>query len=152
MKWIYHFQNIDMYSKKIGFFYNGHEKISSFFGLFLTLAYIIVSMILFIYEIIKTIQREELKVYDSTIYGTEMPSIDINSDKFYFAFGLEDPSTSSRFIDDRIYIPRIVFVDKVKVNDEPVTANQITLEYEKCKVEKFGEKYQSLFIKNELDN
>ena len=152
MKWIYHFQNIDMYSKKIGFFYNGHEKISSFFGLFLTLAYIIVSMILFIYEIIKTIQREELKVYDSTIYGTEMPSIDINSDKFYFAFGLEDPSTSSRFIDGRIYIPRIVFVDKVKINDELVTANQITLEYEKCKVEKFGEKYQSLFLKNELDN
>ena len=152
MKWKYHFQNIDMYSKKIGFFYHGHEKISSFFGLFLTLAYIFVSFTLFIYEIIKSIQREELRVYDSTMHGTELPSIDINSDKFYFAFGLEDPSTSSRFIDDRIYIPKIVFVDKVKVNDELVTANQITLEYEKCNVEKFGEKYQSLFIKHELDN
>ena len=152
MKWKYHFQNIDMYSKKIGFFYNGHEKISSFFGLFLTLAYIFVSLTLFIYQIIKTIQREELRVYDSTMYGIEMPSIEINSDKFYFAFGLEDPSTSSRFIDERIYYPKIVFVDKVKVNDELVTAKQITLEYEKCKVEKFGEKYQSLFIKNELDN
>jgi len=152
MKWKYHFQNIDMYSKKIGFFYHGHEKISSFFGLFLTLAYIFVSLTLFIYEIIKTFQRKELTVYDSTMYGTEMPSININSDQFYFAFGLEDPSTSSRFIDDRIYIPKIVFVDKVKVNDELVTANQITLEYEKCNVEKFGEKYQSLFIKHELDN
>ena len=152
MKWKYHFQNIDMYSKKIGFFYHGHEKISSFFGLFLTLAYILVSLTLFIYEIIKTFQRKELTVYDSTMYGTEMPSININSDQFYFAFGLEDPSTSSRFIDDRIYIPKIVFVDKVKVNDELVTANQITLEYEKCNVEKFGEKYQSLFIKHELDN
>jgi len=152
MKWKYHFQNIDMYSKKIGFSYHGHEKISSFFGLFLTLAYIFVSLTLFIYEIIKTFQRKELTVYDSTMYGTEMPSININSDQFYFAFGLEDPSTSSRFIDDRIYIPKIVFVDKVKVNDELVTANQITLEYEKCNVEKFGEKYQSLFIKHELDN
>ena len=152
MKWKYHFQNIDMYSKKIGFFYHGHEKISSFFGLFLTLAYIFVSLTLFIYEIIKIFQRKELTVYDSTMYGTEMPSININSDQFYFAFGLEDPSTSSRFIDDRIYIPKIVFVDKVKVNDELVTANQITLEYEKCNVEKFGEKYQSLFIKHELDN
>ena len=152
MKWKYHFQNIDMYSKKIGFFYHGHEKISSFFGLFLTLAYIFVSFTLFIYEIIKSIQREELRVYDSTMHGTELPSIDINSDKFYFAFGLEDPSTSSRFIDDGIYIPRIVFVDKVKVNDELVTAKQITLEYEKCQVEKFGENYQSLFIKHELDN
>jgi len=146
------FPNIDMYSKRIGFFYNGHEKISSFFGIFFTLSYIFVSLTLFIYEIIKTFQREELTVYDSTMYGTEMPSIDINSDRFYFAFGLEDPSTSSRFIDNSIYIPRIVFVDKVKVNDELVTANQITLEYEKCKVEKFGERYQSLFIKHELDN
>jgi len=148
----FRFPSIDMYSKRIGFFYNGHEKISSFFGLFLTLAYIFVSFTLFIYEIIKSIQREELRVYDSTMHGTELPSIDINSDKFYFAFGLEDPSTSSRFIDDGIYIPRIVFVDKVKVNDELVTANQITLEYEKCNVEKFGENYQSLFIKHELDN
>jgi len=148
----FRFPSIDMYSKRIGFFYNGHEKISSFFGLFLTLAYIFVSFTLFIYEIIKSIQREELRVYDSTMHGTELPSIDINSDKFYFAFGLEDPSTSSRFIDDGIYIPRIVFVDKVKVNDELVTAKQITLEYEKCQVEKFGENYQSLFIKHELDN
>ena len=148
----FRFPSIDMYSKRIGFFYNGSEKISSFFGLFLTLAYIFVSLTLFIYEIIKSFQREELRVYDSTMHGTEMPSIDINSEQFYFAFGLEDPSTSTRFIDDRIYIPRIVFVDKVKINDELVTANQITLEYEKCKVEKFGEKYQSLFIKNELDN
>ena len=97
-------------------------------------------------------QRKELVVYDSTMYGTEMPSIDINSDQFYFAFGLEEPSTSNRFIDDRIYIPKIVYVDKVKINDELVTANQITLEYEKCNVEKFGENYQHLFLPHELDN
>jgi hypothetical protein len=86
------------------------------------------------------------------MYGNEMPSIEINSDQLYFAFGLEEPSTSNRFIDDRIYFPKIVFVDKIKINDELVTANQVTLDYEKCNVEKFGENYQHLFLPHELDN
>ena len=144
--------SFDIYSKRISFFYNNHEKIGSFSGFFLTFIFIIISLVLFIYQIARTMQRKELVVYDSTMYGTEMPSIDINSDQFYFAFGLEEPSTSNRFIDDRIYIPKIVYVDKVKINDELVTANQITLEYEKCNVEKFGENYQHLFLPHELDN
>ena len=144
--------SFDIYSKRISFFYNNHEKIGSFSGFFLTFTFIIISLVLFIYQIARTMQRKELVVYDSTMYGTEMPSIDINSDQFYFAFGLEEPSTSNRFIDDRIYIPKIVYVDKVKINDELVTANQITLEYEKCNVEKFGENYQHLFLPHELDN
>ena len=144
--------SFDIYSKRISFFYNNHEKIASFFGLFLTFIFIIVSLVLFIYQIAKTMQRKELVVYDSTMYGTEMPSIVINADQFYFAFGLEEPSTSNRFIDERIYIPKIVYVDKVKKNDELVTANQITLQYEKCNVKKFGENYQHLFLPHELDN
>ena len=144
--------SFDIYSKRISFFYNNHEKIGSFSGFFLTFTFIIISLVLFIYQIARTMQRKELVVYDSTMYGTEMPSIDINSDQFYFAFGLEEPSTSNRFIDDRIYIPKIVYVDKVKINDELVTANQITLEYEKCNVEKFGKNYQHLFLPHELDN
>ena len=148
----FYFPNFDLYSKRLGFYFNKHEKIGTLFGLFLTLTYVITSLILFIYQITRTIQRKELKVYDSTMHGQEMPSIDINSEQFYFAFGLEDPSTSSRFIDERIYIPKIVYVDKVKINDELVTVNQKTLEYEKCNVEKFGDNYQDLFIANELNN
>lgn len=144
--------SFDIYSKRISFFFNNHEKIGSFSGYFLTLTFIIISIVLFAYQIAQTIQRNELVVYDSTMYGNEMPSIDINSDNFYFAFGLEEPSTSNRFIDDRIYIPKIVYVDKIKINDELVTTNQITLDYEKCKVEKFGENYQHLFLPHELDN
>ena len=144
--------SFDIYSKRISFFYNNHEKIGSFSGFFLTLTFIIISLILFVYQIAKTIQRKELVVYDSTMYGNEMPTIDITSEQFYFAFGLEDPVTSNRFIDDGIYIPKIVYVDKIKKNDELVTANQFTLEYEKCNVEKFGKNYQHLFLPHELDN
>ena len=149
------FENVlhyDMYSKRTSFFYNNQEKIGSLLGLFLTFVYILASMILLIYQIILALQRQELKVYDTTMYSQEMPTFKIDTEQFYFAFGLEDPKTSNRFIDDSIYIPKIVFVDKVKVNDEFVTVDQRTLEYEKCNVEKFGKNFQHLFIKNELNN
>ena len=142
----------DMYSKRTSFFYKNHEKISSFLGFFLTLVYITASIILFIYHVIIIVQRQELKVYDTTMYAKEMPSIDVDSSQFYFAFGLEDPLTSNRFIDNSIYIPRIVYIDKVKINDELVTVGQKVLEYEKCNVENFGENFQQLFIKNELNS
>ena len=87
------FFNFDMYSKRTSFFFNNEEKISSYFGFFLTLVYILTSISLFIYQILIVIRREELNVYDSTIYAQEMPSMTVDSDQLYFAFGLEDPKT-----------------------------------------------------------
>ena len=144
--------NFDMYSKRTSFFFNNHEKISSIFGYFLTFVYICASLVLFFYQIIIAIKKKELKVYDTTIYAQEMPILDVDSKQLYFAFGLEDPLTSSRFVDESIYTPKIVFVDKLKINDEFQTVFQKTLEYEKCKVENFGKDYQHLFIKDELNN
>ena len=146
------FVNYDMYSKRTSFFYNNQEKIGSYFGLFLTFIYIVASLGLFIYQIILAFERKELNVYDATIYSQQMPSIDINSSQFYFAFGLEEPSTANRFIDDSIYIPKIAFVDKIKINDEFITKEQKTLEYERCNAENFGKNYQNLFLPNELNN
>ena len=39
------YTDFDMYSKKIGFFFNDKEKVSSLFGFLLTMLYIFVSMI-----------------------------------------------------------------------------------------------------------
>ena len=144
--------NFDMYSKKIGFYYNNHEKISSFFGFFLTILFIFAFLILFLYEIIKAIKRKELKVYDTNIYSQEMPIIDIDIDQFYFAFGLEYPNTANRYIDESIYTVDITFLDRRKIKDEFITVYQQKLEIEKCKVENFGKDYQNLFIKDELNN
>ena len=146
------FGNFDMYSRRIGFFYKSHEKIGSYFGLFLTLIYIFASIILFIYQIINTIKRQELKVYDTTIYAQEMPSIEANIDQLYFAFALEDPLTSNRFIDESIYIAKIAFIEKAKINDEFVTVNTTNMPIERCNVENFGKNYQHLFAKDELSN
>lgn len=144
--------NFDIYSKKICFFYNNQERISSLFGLFLTLVYIFASLILFLFQVIKVIQRQELKVYDTTIYSKEMPIIDVNIDQLYFAFGLEYPNTATRYIDEGIYTAKITFFDKQKIKDDFVTVTEQDLEFEKCNVDNFGRDYQNLFAKDELNN
>jgi len=152
MKGKINYLNYDMYSKRTSFFFKNQEKIGSYFGIFLTLTYLFTSIILFINQIILAIQKKELRVYDTTIYAQEMPSITVDSNQLYFAFGLEDPLTSNRFIDDSIYVPKIVFIDKIKKNDKFVTVEQKNLEYERCNVENFGKDYQHLFIKDELNS
>ena len=146
------YSNFDMYSKKLGFYFKNHEKVGSYFGLFLSLVFILVSIILFIAQIVSALKRDELDVYDSTIYSQEMPSFSVDKDQFYFPFGLEHPSTSKRFIDEGIYIPKVAFVEKVKVNDELLTVKTTQLPVERCKVENFGANYQHLVTKNELNN
>ena len=146
------FLKFDMYSKYIGFFYNKQEKVGSYLGLLLTVGYVFASIILFIYQIIRTIKRSELKVYDTKIYAQEMPSIEVDIDQLYFAFALEDPLTSNRFIDERIYIPKVAFIDKVKKNNELVTVNTTSLPLERCNVKNFGKNYQHLFVEDELNS
>ena len=146
------FLNFDIYAKRATFFYKDQEKIGSYFGLFLTLLYILFSIILFIYYLIVTIQRIEIKVYDSTLYAQKMPIIELNKDYFNFAFGLEDPITLNRFVDEAIYIPEVAYIDRIKVNGEFVTLTNQKLELEKCKQEEFGKNYQHLLLEGELSN
>ena len=146
------FGTFDIYSKKICFFYNNQEKIGTYFGLFLTIVYIFASIILFIFQIIRAIQRKDLKVYDTTIYSQEMPIIDVNISQFYFAFGLEYPNTAIRYIDEGIYTAKITYFDKQKINDNFATIVEKELDFEKCNVDNFGKDYQALFVKDELNN
>ena len=145
------FLYFDIYSKRASFFYNNQEKIGSYFGLFLTLIYIIISLTLFIYNLIITIQRKEFKIYETTLYNNEMPSIKIDSNNLYFAFGIENPDTLNRFVDETIYYPEILYIDKIKENGEFI-AKTINLDYEICKIKNFGLNYPNLFLENELNN
>ena len=146
------YSSIDIYSKKIGFFFNKSEKIGSLFGLILTMIYIFFSVILFIYQIVKVIDRKELKVYDTTVYSQKMPSITVDINKLYFSFALEHPKTVDRFIDETIYTAKLAFIEQHKKNDKYVTVQTKYLDIEKCKVENFGKNYQNLFVKDELNN
>ena len=120
----------DIYSKQIGFFFHDNDKIGTFYGLLLTILYIFISLLLFIIYIIVTMKRSNVKVYDSTIYSQDIPVANINTSSIYFAFGLENPNTSNRFIDETIYYPKLLFFEREKVNGEFQTINRIELEYE----------------------
>ena len=144
--------DLDIYSRRISFFYGGKEKISSKFGFFLTSLYIVISIALFLNFFIRTISREEVTASDSTTHPDTIPSIDINQDIFNLAFGLEHPSTFSRFIDETIYYPKISYIEKIKKNGIFVNKLKINVEAEKCKNSKFGQNFQNLLEKGELNN
>ena len=151
MKSSNYFLFFDIYSKSAGFYYNNQERIGSYFGLFLTCVYVLCSIFFFTYNFIMVIKRQELNVYDSTIYSEQIPSMNINSNNLYFAFGLEDPIKLNRFIDETVYYPQILYIDRIKINGEFQTVFKKSLEYERCKEENFGTNFQHFFSKNELN-
>ena len=89
--------------------------------------------------LISTIQRKEVKVYDTSINAQEMPQINIDSNNLYFAFGMEDPKSLLRYIDETIYYPKILFIDRLKINGKFETISKKTLQYERCIKENFGQ-------------
>ena len=144
--------DFDIYSSRISFFYNKRDKVGTIFGLILTFLYIIITLILFFYYLIKIIQRKDVKSHESTLYSKGLPSININPNLFYFAFGLEHPISLSRFIDESIYYPKVHFIKQEKKNGTFVTKEIIPLKVERCDVRKFGKEYQSHFTLGELNN
>ena len=146
------FLDFDIYSRRISFFYKNKEKIGSSLGFMLTVLYAMISIILFLYYFIKFIKREEVTSSDSTIYPTNFPSFDINNDIFYLAFGLEHPSKLIRYIDERIYYPEVVYVERTKEAGSFSDKKETILSFEKCDYLKFGKDYQNLFHKEEVYN
>jgi len=148
----FNIKDIDMYSKNVGFYYYNKDQISSNFGFCLTIAYIFISLGLFLYYTCETIKRTNINVHDSTMYLRETSKINIEPNLFYFAFGVENPKTSSRFIDETIYYPKVTFFEKIKEGSTLKTIEEKEVEIERCKQEKFGDKYQNLLVQGELYN
>ncbi len=141
----------NIYSRRIGLYFNSNEKISTWFGLILTLIYILSSIVLLIFYIYNIISREQMNVYDTKVYSQDIPTIEVNPNIIYFAFGLEDKS-ANRFVDETIYFPKILYFYREKKNGDFQNTERRELEYEICNVDNFGEEYKKLFIKNELKN
>ena len=146
------FLDFDMYSKRIGLFYQNKEKIGSLFGFILTMIYIVASLSLFFIYALYVIKHKTFFVHDSIIYPREAPSIELDNNLFYFAFGIEPTSGKTRFIDNTIYYPRIHFFDKVKEGGNMKTIYEEELKVERCNETKFGEEYRSLLVSGELNN
>ena len=146
------FLDFDIYSRNVSFYYKNKEKLGSTFGFILTIIYGIASVILFLLYFIKVLKREEMTSSDSLIYPTSNPSIKLNNDLFYIAFGLEHPKNLSRYIDETIYLPKVEYIEKIKNNSELITISKKVLNIERCNSIKFGKDYQNLVEKDELNN
>ena len=144
--------DFDIYSKRISFFYNKRDKIGTFLGLILTFLYVIITLVLFFYYSIQTIRRIDVKSHESTYYSQEQLSININPDLFYIAFGLENPTSLSRFIDEEIYSPKVYFIKQKKEDGVFITKHNVSLNIDKCDAHKFGDNYKNQFIYRELNN
>ena len=147
------FVNFDFFSKRISFFFNEKEKIATFFGLILSLLYILIALAFFAIHFYYIIKRVNVKVNDSTTYSKDnIPNININQNLISFAFGLEDPLTNNRFIDKSIYYPKIYFYDKTKINGEYNITETKELEYEICQKANFGVDFENILDENELNS
>jgi len=144
--------DFDIYSRRISFFYKNKEKMGSSFGFILTILYAIISIILFLIYFIKTIKRDEVSTSISTIYPSDIPSINLNNNIFYLAFGLEIPNKLNRFIDETIYYPKVSYIERIKENGVFITKSEKLLDFERCNGENFGKNYQHLFEKDEFNN
>ena len=144
--------DFDIYSRRISFFYNKRDKLGTILGLFFTFLYATTTLIIFIYYSIKAINRTVVKTYESTVHSLGLPSIDIEPNLFYIAFGLENPLLLTRYIDERIYYPKVTYIKKEKIDGVEITKETISLDIERCNVKKFGDNYQTQFTSGELIN
>ena len=144
--------DFDLYSRRISFFYQNKEKLGSTFGFILTIIYGITSIILFIIYSLNILKRKELTIIDTKIYPDELPSFSINANNLYLSFGLEHPEKFTRFIDESIYYPEVVYIERIKENGKQKISYQSALNVERCDKLKFGKNYQNLVKNEDLNN
>lgn len=143
--------DFDMYSNTLNFFLDNKKRIGSFLGLFLTFIYILAALVILIIYSIKVLERKYIRVNDSVIFSNSTPEIEINSDNFNLAFGVENPKTSNRFIDPTIYYPEIEYIKRVRnENGEFETVEKKEMKSINCKINSFGN--YSKNILGELNN
>ena len=65
---------------------------------------------------------------------------------------MENPGLLTRYIDERIYHPKVTYIKKEKINGVEITKEAISLDLERCNVKKFGDNYQTQFTPGELNN
>ena len=136
----------DLFGKEPELYFKGKPQRTSKIGKALTYLYIILYIAFFIYKIIRMLQKVDITFYETYAYsGT--PSIKLNNNIYYGGFSLNG------LMDETIYYPVCLYYEEARVNGklQPIGPPK-QLELEKCKLEKFGEKYRPIFKDKDLDN
>ena len=145
------YKDIDMFGKEPELYYKGRPKKTSWVGRILSFSFVFIYLAFFIYKLVKMLKRVDVTFYDTFTYAPSPPVIPITHENFYVAFALEDPITYDPFINEGVYYPEVSF-KRAEMKGDKFEWEVVPLETEKCKLNKFGKNYQSLYKNIDLDN
>ena len=143
--------NVDLFGKVPKLYYKGKEKRKTYMGSISTILYIIIYIGFFIYKINRMLKKIDLNLYETYIFTDGVPSIELTNEIYYGGFALLHPKTKKAYIDETIYYPKGYFISQKKINDDWVKSER-ELEFEICKLEKFGSNYKDIFKSVPLNN
>ena len=87
---------------------------------------------------------------DSNKNPEKYESIHLTNENFYLGLAIEDPITYDTIYDDTIYYIKAYYKKGVREGD--IWNWEVKeLETERCKLEKFGSKYQKIFAKKKYE-
>ena len=141
MKYLY---ALDLYGKEPDLYYKGKIKINTILGLVFTVLHVIIATFYFIFKFVRMIERKDVKFYDTYAFDTEIPEITITNEQYYASF------TMGGHIDETLYNIRAQYVNGYK-HGNTWNNTYIELEFETCKLEKFGSKYREFFEEEPLN-
>jgi hypothetical protein len=141
MKYLY---ELDLFGKTPDLYYKRKIKVNSILGLVFTFIYATIAIFYFIFKFIRMIERKDVKFYDTYAFGTEIPEITITNEQYYASF------TMGGHIDETLYNIRAQYVSGYK-NGDTWNNTYKELEFETCKLEKFGSKYREFFKEESLN-
>ena len=144
------FREIDIFGKEPQFYYKSKEKKKSNIGSIFTILFASIYTGLLAYKIIRLIKNKDGVFTDTNINPEKPDSIHLSNEIFYLGFAIEDPLTYDTILDDRIYYPKAYFKRGVREGEEWIWEVK-EVELERCKLEKFGSKYQEIFAKKHLN-
>ena len=140
-----------MFGKMPEFYIKGKSKKTTWIGRIFTIIFAGLYAGFFIYKLTQMIKRVDVTFYDTFAFKGETPSIKLSSDNFYGGFGIMSPLTEDTFVDESFYYAKATFWSGKKVNGKWDWKRQ-DIPLEKCKLEKFGTKFQDMFKDKNLEN
>ncbi|MCQ2821110.1 MAG: hypothetical protein MJ252_27945 [archaeon] len=134
----------DIFSLTPHVFLFGDKYFKTNLGRILSLLAIISYVVIAIVFSVKALMRTDINVVTSIISTQDPLSIQMQPEKIYFSFGLEDPLTYSFVLDEGIYYMTGTYFT-IAIQDGKEVWTPTPVELEPCKIEKFGSKYKDLF-------
>lgn len=141
------FSNFDKYSNRISFFFNDKEKVGTYFGSFLTILYILFSIIIFFIYLFLNYNSDNIEVFQYTKDSKNSQNINLNL--ISFIFGLSDYLGGEIIADETIFYPKIYFYELNKNNETDGIITKKELEYEVCSNENQN---KNIFTPEQLNN